>query len=65
MGHANADVESEVFFSVFSERAEVLGTVSQYVHHVVVKVRGLKRCSTGRGLNLKSIVAIGFVGNVR
>ena len=50
--------------SVFSERAEVLGNVSQHVHHVVVKVRGLKRCSTGRGLNMESTVVIGFVGNV-
>ena len=51
--------------SVFSERADVLGHVSQHVHHVVVKVRGLKQCSAGRGINLESTVAIGFVGNVR
>ena len=51
--------------SVFSKLAEVLGTVSQYMHHVVVKVRGLKRCSTGKGINLESTVAIRFVGNVR
>ena len=51
--------------SIFSERAEVLGTVSQHVHHVVVKVRGLKRSSTGRGPNLESTVDMGFVGNVR
>ena len=55
--HANADVECEVFlcFFFFFERAEVLDTVSQCMHHVVVKVRGLKRSVI---LNLESTVAI-------
>ena len=51
--------------SIFSERAEVLGTVSQHVHHEVVKVRKLTQSSTGRGPNLESAVDMGFVGNVR
>ena len=51
--------------SVFSERAQMLGNVSQHMRHVVVKVHKLKQSLTGRGLNLESTVEIGFVDNVR
>ena len=46
--------------SVFFERAEVLGNVSQHVRHVVVNVKGLKRTLLGRGINLESTVEIRF-----
>ena len=62
--HGKADVKCECS-SVFSERAQMLGNVSQHVRHVVVKVHKLNQSLIGRGINLESTVAIGFVGNVR
>ena len=49
---------------VFSERAEVLATVSQHVHHVVVEGAGTEAVFDRKSSHLKSTVEIGFVGNV-